>query len=1046
MKKSHKFPSIWLGTALLVLTCFAAHAANPIITHIRAADPSAEVWPDGKVWIYASHDQDDATDYSSMDGYHAFSSSDMVNWTDHGEILHSRDVSWGIASGGFMWAPDAAYKDGTYYLYFPHKDAGGQWRIGVATSLRPEGPFTDVGNYIQGTSFIDPTCFIDDDGEAYLYWGHHKVAKLKSNMIELAESPRTVDYGTTGFQEGVYMHKRNGIYYFSWSRWQSPDAGGHYSTGTSPYGPFTYRGKMASGPPGAQDHHSIIEYCGQSYYFYHVGNYNGGSSFRRNTCVEYLTYNPDGTIQPIIYTTNGVGLNVCSPWPIPGVIQTEGWSAMSGVQRMNTSDTGGGLHLGSVENGDWAEYQINVAQAGDYLADLRFASGGAGGSAQVLINGAPVGSVLLPGTGGWQNWVTVSTNLPFNTNGVQTLRFNFSGGGGTLLDLNWVRVRDSSVPAAPSGLVVLDGRGPVVLDWADHGDADFSSYKVYRSAASGAGYVAIRTNLATSFFVDENFSIGQTYYYVVKAVDTSGNESPSSDEVSATPDLNLIEAEDYSNQSGVQTQPCSEGGLNLSFINDGDWAEYEVNLPVAGTYRLDLRISGYATAGRITVTSGGQTNASVLIPGTGGWQTWMTVSSNCVFTTPGLRTLRLNFGGGNFNLNWFALTALTPTGSNVPPVILAQPASLAKPVGSTAAFSVAATGTAPLNYQWFFNTTVPVGSNSPNFNLPGVALSDSGGYRVVVSNSAGAVTSVVAMLTVTNVPVSITTQPQSQNGAVGGSASFSMTATGTVPLSYQWYFNGSDPVGNNSATLQLTTVQLTNAGHYHVVVSNAANSATSAVAVLTVSTPALPGATNRIEAEDYELMSGIQLQATTDTGGGMNVAFIHAGDWTRYTNDLVLPQAGEYRVDFRVASAGAGGTIQIIAGNQPIGSVAVANTGGWQNWVTVGTNVTFPSAGPQDITLNFSGPTGFLFNLNWFEVTTTAPAPPPPTNLVWSIAGPKLLVLTWPNGAGWRLQCQTNTPARGLGSNWFYLEGVTSPYTNLIHPGEAGIFYRLVYP
>ncbi len=193
-------------------------------------------------------------------------------------------------------------------------------------------------------------------------------------------------------------------------------------------------------------------------------------------------------------------------------------------------------------------------------------------------------------------------------------------------------------------------------------------------------------------------------------------------------------------------------------------------------------------------------------------------------------------------------------------------------------------------------------------------------------------------------------------------------------------------------------------------------------------------------------MSGIQVQATTDAGGGSNVGFIHDGDWTRYTNDLTLSQAGECRVDFRVASAGAGGTIQIVAGGSPIGSVSVANTGGWQNWVAVSTNVIFPSAGPQDITLNFSGSTGFLFNLNWFEVTPTVPAAPTPTNLIWSLAGPDLLVLTWPNDAGWRLQCQTNELNRGLSSNWLNLDDISSPFTNLIDPASPGIFYRLAYP
>jgi len=282
------------------------HAVNPIITHIRSADPSAHVWADGKMWLYCSHDQNDATDYSSMDGYHVFSSSNLVNWTDHGEVLHSKDVSWGIAEGGWMWAPDCAFKNGTYYFYFPHKNKNGGWVTGVATSTKPEGPFKDIGRYIDGTSGTDPCCFVDDDGQAYLYFGAHKVAKLKDNMTELAEKARTVNYGSDNFQEGVWVYKRNNLYYYTYTRWQSPDNGGHYATGDSPYGPFKYQGKFSPGPPGAQDHHSIVEYHGKWYYFYHVGNYNGGSSKRRNVCIDYLYYNQDGTIKTVKYTNAGV--------------------------------------------------------------------------------------------------------------------------------------------------------------------------------------------------------------------------------------------------------------------------------------------------------------------------------------------------------------------------------------------------------------------------------------------------------------------------------------------------------------------------------------------------------------------------------------------------------------------------------------------------------------------------------------------------------------------------------------------------------------------
>ena len=162
---------------------------------------------------------------------------------------------------------------------------------------------------MNGPNGIDPTCFIDDDGQAYLYWGdsgNAKMAKLADNMLELAESPRDVDYGSDNMGEGSYMHKHDGIYYYSYTCNEcSPDQG-YYSMGTSPYGPFEYKGAINATPPDAQDHHSIIEYHGQSYYFYHRGDYNGGDMFRRNACVDYLYYNEDGTIQKIVQTDQGV--------------------------------------------------------------------------------------------------------------------------------------------------------------------------------------------------------------------------------------------------------------------------------------------------------------------------------------------------------------------------------------------------------------------------------------------------------------------------------------------------------------------------------------------------------------------------------------------------------------------------------------------------------------------------------------------------------------------------------------------------------------------
>lgn len=292
---------------------------NPLVRHIRTADPDAHVWDDGRLWIYTSqdHDSDSITKkkvghgYSKMDGYHVFSTTDMATWIDHGEILHSKDVHWGTEDGGWMWAPGAAFKNGTYYLYFPHMDKTMQWKTGVATSKNPQGPFVAEPTYMEGTSGIDPMCLVDDDGQAYLYFGNALVAKLSDDMLTLAEKARTIDYGANNFREGPYMHKFNGQYYYSWTDWQDKVNQGYYAIGNNPYGPFKYQGAVNARPPGAQDHHSMLEFKGRWYYFYHVGNFlnkwnEKGQGFRRNVCIDYLYNNPDGTLKMLEQTSNGV--------------------------------------------------------------------------------------------------------------------------------------------------------------------------------------------------------------------------------------------------------------------------------------------------------------------------------------------------------------------------------------------------------------------------------------------------------------------------------------------------------------------------------------------------------------------------------------------------------------------------------------------------------------------------------------------------------------------------------------------------------------------
>lgn len=289
---------------------------NPLIRHHGAGDPDAHVWND-TVYVYCSQDNQrrflDDGNYAVMDGYHVFSTVDMKNWTDHGEILHSRDVPWGLK--GYMWAPCVAFKNGKYYLYYPHFDSSREWRIGVAISESPVGPFQHINKPIEGLNGIDPSVFIDEDGEAYIYCNPGVVAKLKPNMVELAETPRKIVYAsddimecdTLQYNEGPYMHKYNGKYYFSYSNWHNKTNQAFYAVADNPYGPFEWKGAFAPHPKNAQDHHSIITFKGKHYYFYHVG----GREFmpkdwqgeRRILCFDEMEYNNDGSIKPIRHTS-----------------------------------------------------------------------------------------------------------------------------------------------------------------------------------------------------------------------------------------------------------------------------------------------------------------------------------------------------------------------------------------------------------------------------------------------------------------------------------------------------------------------------------------------------------------------------------------------------------------------------------------------------------------------------------------------------------------------------------------------------------------------
>ncbi|MFL9843597.1 glycoside hydrolase family 43 protein [Flavobacterium rhizosphaerae] len=316
---------------------------EPLVTDIYTADPSAHVF-DGKIYIYPSHDYDagiaenDNGDHFAMKDYHIFSMDSIGGKvTDHGVALDVKDIPWG---GRQLWAPDAAYKNGTYYLYFPLKDKNDVFKIGVATSKNPAGPFKAEKEPIKGSFSIDPAVFMDDDGTTYMYFGgiwggqlqqwengkydangsktdnekpdspalNCKVAKLGKDMLQfdgpvmdvvindsLGKPLLTSDHDRRFF-EGSWMHKYNGKYYFTYSTGDTHYLA--YAIGDKPTGPFTYAGHFMQPVQGWTTHHSIIEVDGKWYIFYHDTELSGKTHLR-NIKVTELTHNPDGTIEMI---------------------------------------------------------------------------------------------------------------------------------------------------------------------------------------------------------------------------------------------------------------------------------------------------------------------------------------------------------------------------------------------------------------------------------------------------------------------------------------------------------------------------------------------------------------------------------------------------------------------------------------------------------------------------------------------------------------------------------------------------------------------------
>jgi len=446
-----------LGAAVLALASIS-RAANPFITSIYTADPSAHVWADGRLYIYASHDMDPPRGCDLMDRYHVFSTDDMVTWRDEGEILRASQVAWGRPEGGFMWAPDCACKNGTYYFYFPHPSGhewNQTWKIGVATSSKPASDFKSGGYLagLDGNAMIDPAVFTDTDGTVYLYYGGGAVCKggkLKANMTEI-DGDMQLMTGLVDFHEATWVFKRNGIYYLSYAD-NHPGANRmHYATSPNPLGPWAHRGIYIE-PTGCDTTHgSVVEYKGQWYQFYHNQTLSGRGNLR-SMCVDKLTFNDDGTIQMMVQTKEGVSPVGAPPAVTQDVLKYGAAiaTAANGAKVEDDPAAADGkcarqLHL---ENAYVQFDQINGGSGGGRATiNIHYATED-DAKLQLLVNGADYSFVNTPSTGGWDQYKgQACLTVPLAAGSTNAIRL-VGGHGGVNIDYITVNLLDETLHAS----------------------------------------------------------------------------------------------------------------------------------------------------------------------------------------------------------------------------------------------------------------------------------------------------------------------------------------------------------------------------------------------------------------------------------------------------------------------------------------------------------------------------------------------------------------------------------------------------------------------
>ncbi|MBO7513282.1 MAG: family 43 glycosylhydrolase [Fibrobacter sp.] len=622
-EKAIKTATVALGFGL----ASTAFAENPLIQTYYSPDPAPVVFGD-TLCTYSGNDEGGS--FFTMHGWRVSCTTDMVNWTDMNTLILEAGDFNGSAKKNGDWASQCIRRNGKYYYYVTVESTRGGRAVNVAVSDKKEGPFKDAlnGKHLAGPNwdYIDPTVFVDDDGQAWLYWGNPKLyyCPLKENMIECASDIKVSDMSTFNgkYTEGPWIHKRGKKYYMIYAAGGIPESI-DYSWSDSPTGPWTYKGViMPSNEPGAAFtvHSGIVDFKGRSFFFYHNQKNVKGGGYSRSTAIEEFTWNADGTIPTIRATNNGVVKPIKNLDPFVRVeAETKAW-----VGGMTVNTSGGYTIIEHVKAQNGAVYLTNMGNSfytkvrsvdmGDGADRIIVCTRGNGGKLELHAgseNGALLATMNIPSSSAWQENSFDLTDAA----GVDDLFFVVKQGGFDF-DYWYMESEKTAVPQTPYKEVAAKIPGKIEAENYDVG------------GHNKAFYDNDRENQGKAYREDE-----------VDVVDIS--------------------------DSKCGDAACA--GYAIGYTNDGEWVEYTINVAADAKYDITANVAtAFETSAMQLFIDDKEITESVVAPKVDSvWTTYKVIDVGSAELKKGEHVLKLLITGGYLNVDWIQFTDPNDTTTSI---------------------------------------------------------------------------------------------------------------------------------------------------------------------------------------------------------------------------------------------------------------------------------------------------------------------------------------------------------------------------------------------